>query len=134
MTLSGPVVQESVEIVSAGDEPGSVETTAFLIGYDGRGPVGLLTTTDDDAVQWAEKYYRTIRSETGAATASSPEAGAVAGASYLDGDRLPMALRSDGFVRVDERVLDRHEPMAPTTAWRAGLGLPKSTQATQSRG
>jgi len=101
-----------------------VGTTAVVIGYDGDEPIGLLTATDDATVQWAQARYRTVRSAADDPAVTSPATGPVLVAPSIEGDQLPMALRSMGFVRVDERIRDRQAPRPPAKAWRTGLGFP----------
>jgi tetratricopeptide (TPR) repeat protein/predicted transcriptional regulator len=101
------------------------ETAVTLVAYDGDDIAGFLHTDDDDAVAWAERRYDSVAADTHEATAALRDAATETDLPSLTGGRLPTTLRSEGFVRLDERYFERREPMSPATAWRAGLGLPE---------
>lgn len=101
------------------------ETAVTLVAYDGDDIAGFLHTDDEDAVAWAEQQYDSVAADTHEATAALRDAATDTDLPSLTGGRLPTTLRSEGFVRVDDRYFERREPMSPATAWRAGLGLPE---------
>ena len=99
------------------------ETTVRVVSYGD--PVGVLETPDTETIEWAREYYEQcqIDSRTGDGVTQPVEP--ASGTSVLDDGRLPLSVRSEGFVKLDDEYTERHEPMEPTTAWRAGLGLPE---------
>ncbi|MFC4407573.1 tetratricopeptide repeat protein [Haloarchaeobius iranensis] len=101
------------------------ETAVTLVAYGGDDVAGFLHTDDEDAVAWAEQRYESIAADTHEATAALRDAATDTDLPSLTGGRLPTTLRSEGFVRVDDRYFERREPMSPATACRAGLGLPE---------
>ena len=100
------------------------ETTVTVVTYDD-GAAGLLVSDDERAVEWARSTYQARRDDARDATADLREAPASADLPRLLGGRLPARLRSQGFVRVDAAYVEGRDPLAPGTAWRAGLGLPE---------
>lgn len=96
-----------------------------LVGYEGDDIAGFLHTDDPDAVEWATGVYESVADGSHEATAALRDAPTDAALPSLTGGRLPATLRTEGFVRVDDRYFERREPLPPATAWRAGLGLPE---------
>ena len=112
---------------AGGDGCGSeaCETRVFVIATEGNDPVGLVTTTDEAAVDWATSYYESVRAETTEATETVQSARQDRIVTATDSHRLPLALRAEGVRRIDHGYFERREPLPPTTAWRVGLGLPE---------
>jgi tetratricopeptide (TPR) repeat protein/predicted transcriptional regulator/energy-coupling factor transporter ATP-binding protein EcfA2 len=102
---------------------GSKTTLRVISDDEEGGGVGILETTADEPVEWGEQFYRSRRQESQPGdNAIEAVAPAAKPASLADGG-LPLSLRSEGIVRVDADHAEDVEPMEPTTAWRAGLGL-----------
>jgi tetratricopeptide (TPR) repeat protein/energy-coupling factor transporter ATP-binding protein EcfA2 len=95
-----------------------------IVSY-GSGAVGCLSTTDRRSIDWGERYYERCRSASGSGRDTLQATEHPTGTVPFGDDSLPLSVRSEGFVRVDDEYADRHEPMQPATAWRAGLGLPE---------
>jgi len=118
--------------VTGGDESpdsagtGSSRPTELLLApYDGDDVRGVFSTSVEGSLAWANAYYDELSSESQRAAATLADGGAVTDVPTLTGAELPRSLRSEGFVRLDADYFTQREPMAPTTAWRAGLDLPE---------
>lgn len=105
------------------DDPAGNEVV--LVTYDGAEVAGFVATDDDAACRWAGQYLDSLEADGRDATDELRRTGSADDIAPLPDHRLPTVLRSQGFVRVDDRYFERREPMAPTTAWRAGLDLPE---------
>jgi tetratricopeptide (TPR) repeat protein/energy-coupling factor transporter ATP-binding protein EcfA2 len=136
-TLSRELVDHCDATVLTADEPPfallfpdpdvgkSDPECAILVTYDDDDPCGCLVIEDEAGVNWAHEYYESVRAEAHDATQEFVVEEGHPRVPGLGRRRLPAQLRSEGFVRVDETLFDRREPMAPTTAWQAGVGLPE---------
>jgi tetratricopeptide (TPR) repeat protein/DNA-binding transcriptional ArsR family regulator/energy-coupling factor transporter ATP-binding protein EcfA2 len=96
-------------------------STLRVSSYDEDGEsVGVFETSAEDPVEWGEDLFASHRK------ASQPGGEAIQPAvepSLFGNDGLPLSLRSEGLVRIDADHTNGIDPMEPTTAWRAGLGL-----------
>ena len=99
--------------------------SVVLLGYEGPDIAGFVHSEAPDATRWAARMLDSAIDEARDATAVIDRPDAAAAFTSLGGDRVPASLRSEGFVRIDERYFRRREPMAPLAGWRAGLGLPE---------
>lgn len=99
----------------------------ILISYDD-GIAGVVTTTDTDAVAWAAENCDHLADGGHSVTDSLTQSIATSEFSRVTGDRLPRELRAQGFVRLGETYFERNEALAPSTAYRAGVGLPEAKE------
>jgi tetratricopeptide (TPR) repeat protein len=113
-------------VESDGAGPG---TTAYVVVFSESGGVhGTLVNGADAAVRWAEERYDGTRAgaeERTDALLARADAEASAVEVSVVGDRLPVALEREGFVRLDVSFFTEEPVADPTTAWRAGLTLPE---------
>ena len=130
--LTAELANTDAATVRTGDVPpfglvltGETDPAVSLVAYEDGDVTGVVTTNDPDGVAWARKILDGVDADATDATAAVLSGEAGSSLPSLTGDRLPVALRSEGFVRVDEAYFDRRESMDPATAWRVGLGLPE---------
>lgn len=100
-------------------------TSVLLVGYDETGVASVVDTDMEAVVSWASDTYARLRGAAEPATDRLETAAPDPALPRLDGDRLPVSVRTAGFERIDEAYFRRREPCDPATAWRAGLGLPE---------
>ncbi|MEF8883048.1 MAG: tetratricopeptide repeat protein [Halapricum sp.] len=96
----------------------------FLLAYDD-GLAGYLTSTDREAVRWAERTIESIRADgTEATDRLTASADDVTTTALVDG-RLPPQLRDEGFVELDDAYVDGRDSLDLTSSYRVGLGFPE---------
>ena len=95
----------------------------ILLGGDRDGVDGYVHTDEPAVAAWASEVIAAAVDDTRDAEVllERPDGAAVVPGAELRG--LPAELRTQGFVRIDDRYFDRREPLEPLAAWRAGLGL-----------
>ena len=99
--------------------------TVIMIPYGDDGVAGMAATSDSQAVRWATNRYEQLRQDSRPATEQLRTQNHAEAMSKLTGVRLPLALRSEGFSRLDEAFFQQRERIPPGASWRAGLGLPE---------
>ncbi|WP_135820375.1 tetratricopeptide repeat protein [Halostella litorea] len=92
--------------------------TVFVLTADGGDAVGLVRSTADAVVDWAEGVLAAVGATATPVDVSVPDdAAATALAEASD------PLRADGFERFDERAFAGRTPTDPVRAWQTGHGL-----------
>ncbi len=123
--LAGDVPEYGVVIT---DHDDTQRVTVIAYGDSG-GVAGVLQSDTDRAVRWAETQYDDHRSaaETVTETVRQPDGGVTVqlGEGRSAPPRLSVSLAREGFVRLTRDYFLDREVADPTTAWRAGLGLPE---------
>ncbi|MCU4753163.1 tetratricopeptide repeat protein [Natrialbaceae archaeon A-chndr2] len=111
---------------SESERSGVADTdTVIMIPYGNDGVAGMAATSDVQAVTWATNLYEQLREDSSPGTEQLRTQNHVGAMSTLTGVRLPLALRSEGFSRLDRAFFQQHERIPPGASWRAGLGLPE---------
>ena len=118
VSLAAPEASGPDEPSSSADGAGTV-----LVAASEDDGAGILASTDDAAVAWGRTQYHRLR-EAGSPGEDRLTSGDAAGLSTV-ATRLPARLRDEGFITVNEQYFERHEPLSPAAAWRAGLDLPE---------
>jgi tetratricopeptide (TPR) repeat protein/predicted transcriptional regulator len=120
-------------------------TTASVVVYDGESGVrGAIVNSSPDAVAWARDRFEQLSDSASPATDELDSlAGAVEGGlstrgsvgsadsrtknierdGGFDGHALPLALDSEGFVRLSREYFESHEQASPDVSWQTGFTL-----------
>lgn len=101
------------------------ETVVVLVTYEGAAVNGFVRSTASEVVEWARSKFAHLSEAASPLSGTFDDESATSTLSSLLGDRLPPALREQGFVCVDDRYADDRAPLSPTVSYRAGLGLPE---------
>jgi DNA-binding transcriptional ArsR family regulator/energy-coupling factor transporter ATP-binding protein EcfA2 len=113
----------ALSLVSGFDE--SPTTRVRVLSRIDGSNVAALRTTDAETIDWAREWYGEYRRDSDTASELIDRTGRSDGLPMPGQGGLPSSLRSEGVVRLDDEYAERHDPMKPATAWRAGLGLPE---------
>jgi tetratricopeptide (TPR) repeat protein/predicted transcriptional regulator len=108
-------------LIEDGNEPSEI----LVVTYDDAEVRGFCRSTDPETLAWAADRFETVRSSARELSDELADSGETAAMSSLRGDRLPPQLRTQGFVRIDDRYLANRAPLSPSVSYRAGLGLPE---------
>jgi tetratricopeptide (TPR) repeat protein/predicted transcriptional regulator len=97
----------------------------LIVTYEDSEIRGFCRATDPETLAWAVDRFEAVRSSARELSDELADPGETAAMSSLRGDRLPPQLRTQGFVRIDDRYLSNRSPLSPSVSYRAGLGLPE---------
>ncbi|MFB6189049.1 MAG: tetratricopeptide repeat protein [Halapricum sp.] len=97
----------------------------LLVTYDESTVRGFCRSTDRNTFDWADERFEFLQASATPLSSELSDAGSAATLSSLLGDRIPPQLRTQGFVRLDERFVRNRAPLSPSVSYRAGVGLPE---------